>query len=195
MAAAAAAGLVFGCRISKTIHVTERKDTARLGQESVWDYPEVPRAEPSRRSAAGELFGAVLFTVQGGYRVIEKGYAPTYYISLKETRMELLVDSGRRRMCEHRGLLAFWSLTAGERTVHNVGWSVIEPKHGFEDLRDHIAFYPGALDACWLDGERVREVSGDESGGWVTSHVAGPFERGLPSSMQLGLDHPPDAAR
>ena len=163
--------------------MSDERATPLPGQESVWDYPTVPRLEASRRSVAGEAFGAVLFNVRGGFRVIERGFAPTHYVLIAKTRMELLEDSGRRRRCPHRGLMAFWSLVTAERTLHNIAWTIVDPEPAFEELRDHIAFFPSALGACWLDGERVREVPGDASGGWITSHVAGPFEHGQPPTL------------
>ena len=45
-------------------------------------------------------------------------------------------------------------------------------------LRDHVAVYPGRMDACWLDDERVRSQEGDFYGGWITDDIAGPFKGG-----------------
>ena len=172
--------------------MSDEPTTPLPGQESVWQYPAVPRLEASRRSIAGEVFGAVLFNVRGGFRVIERGYAPTHYVPMSETRMELLEDSGRRRQCPHRGVVAYWSLVTAEGTLHNIGWTIVEPRPGFGELRDHIAFFPSALGACWLDGERVREVPGDASGGWITSHVVGPFEHGpSPSLSEVNVEARP----
>ena len=55
------------------------------------------------------------------------------------------------------------------------------PTPGFASLRDHIAFYAGAMDECLVDWERVTPQPGGFYGGWVTSKVAGPFN-GLPGS-------------
>ena len=48
----------------------------------------------------------------------------------------------------------------------------------YEALRDHIAFYPGRMDACRLDDELVQSQPGDFYGGWITSAVTGPFKGG-----------------
>ena len=48
-------------------------------------------------------------------------------------------------------------------------------------LRDDLAFYASRVDACFVDGEQVVPQPGDFYGGWVTSHVAGPF-KGVPGS-------------
>ncbi len=39
-----------------------------------------------------------------------------------------------------------------------------------------MAFYPGRMDECTLDGERIEAQPGDFYGGWITSELVGPFK-------------------
>jgi hypothetical protein len=48
----------------------------------------------------------------------------------------------------------------------------------YAELKDCVAFYPSLMDACWVDGEKVRAQEGDFYGGWVTSDIVGPFKGG-----------------
>ena len=48
-----------------------------------------------------------------------------------------------------------------------------DPTPGFADLTDHVAFYPGAMDACFVGEERVIPQPGDFYGGWVTGNLQG----------------------
>ena len=48
----------------------------------------------------------------------------------------------------------------------------------YEALRDHLAFYPGRVDAAWMDDERVHAQEGDFYGGWITADLVGPFKGG-----------------
>jgi hypothetical protein len=48
----------------------------------------------------------------------------------------------------------------------------------FEALRDHLAFYPSRMDACWIGDERVQAQDGDFYGGWITAQIRGPFKGG-----------------
>jgi hypothetical protein len=48
-------------------------------------------------------------------------------------------------------------------------------------LADHVAFYPGRVDAAWLDDERVLAQTGDFYGGWITTQLVGPF-KGAPGT-------------
>ena len=52
------------------------------------------------------------------------------------------------------------------------------PRRGFEAIRDFVAFYPGRVDAAWVDDEQVRAQAGDFYGGWITSEIDGPFKGG-----------------
>ena len=57
-----------------------------------------------------------------------------------------------------------------------VAWTFPEPTAGYEEIRDHVSFYPGRVDAAWMDDERVHAQEGDFYGGWITSDLVGPFK-------------------
>ena len=94
-------------------------------------------------------------------------------------RTELLRPSAARgTVCEFKGVARYWDALVGDRVVRAVGWSFPDPVPGYAALRDHLAFYPGRVDAAWLDDERVRAQEGDFYGGWVTADLVGPFKGG-----------------
>jgi hypothetical protein len=51
----------------------------------------------------------------------------------------------------------------------------------FAAIRDHAAFYPSRVDACYVDDELVRSQEGDFYGGWITNNIVGPF-KGAPGT-------------
>ncbi len=59
-----------------------------------------------------------------------------------------------------------------------MAWDYPSPSPGFEQLVGHVAFYPGRMDRCTVDGEVVRAQEGDFYGGWVTDRIVGPFKGG-----------------
>ncbi len=63
-----------------------------------------------------------------------------------------------------------------------VGWGYPNPAPEYEALRDHISFYPGRVDAAWLDHELVHAQAGDFYGGWISSDLIGPF-KGPPGTL------------
>ena len=57
-----------------------------------------------------------------------------------------------------------------------VAWTYRNPSPGYEALRDFVSFYPGRVDAAYLDDERVEAQESDFYGGWITSDLVGPFK-------------------
>ena len=68
------------------------------------------------------------------------------------------------------------------RRVERAAWTYRSPAPGFEPIRDAVAFYPGLMDECSLDGEVVEAQAGDFYGGWITSEIVGPF-KGAPGTL------------
>jgi hypothetical protein len=48
-------------------------------------------------------------------------------------------------------------------------------------LTGMLAFYPGKLDECSVDGEVIRPQEGDFYGGWITRDIVGPM-KGAPGT-------------
>ncbi len=141
--------------------------------ERVWDYPRPPAVRPCDRRVRVEWAGEVLADSIHALRVLETSHPPTIYIPPAAVRLSLLSasDAGPT-WCEFKGEARYLdAIVAGQR-AHAVAWSYAAPTAGYEALRDHVAFYPGRLDAAWLDDERVQAQLGDFYGGWITSGSA-----------------------
>ena len=134
----------------------------------MWEYPRPPRIEPTSATVKVRLGGARLAETTRALRVLETSHPPTYYIPCADVEMERLTAAGHGSWCEFKGGADYWD--AGE--VASVGWSYPDPATGFEAIRDHIAFYPGKVEAE-VGGERVAAQEGDFYGGWITSDVRG----------------------
>ncbi len=146
------------------------------GQESVWDYPRPPRVEPVPERIRVMVDGVAIADSTSALRVLETAEAPVYYVPRADVRMDMLVPSPHRTMCEWKGDANYWSLRTGTRDVSNVAWSYEDPKPGFETIAGHLAFYVAKVDEGWLGDERATPQPGRFYGGWVTSHVVGPFK-------------------
>lgn len=153
------------------------------GQESVWDYPRPPRVEPCRRRITVVFNGAVVAATTRALRVLETSQPPAYYVPPEDVRRQPYFAATRHvTECEWKGRARYWEITVAGRTTTDAAWSYPDPAPGYEALRDHLAFYPSRVDACWLDGERVRAQDGDFYGGWITHDVVGPF-KGAPGTL------------
>jgi uncharacterized protein (DUF427 family) len=146
------------------------------GQESVWDYPRPPRIERDGRLVRVEFGGAVVAETRSALRVLETSSPPTFYLPAADVRTDLLEPEAKRTFCEWKGTARYWTLRVGGRTSPAAAWSYPEPDPDFAALRDHFSFFAGRVDACSVDGERVRPQAGDFYGGWVTAEIVGPFK-------------------
>ena len=158
-----------------------KPDPILPGQESVWAYPRPAIAERCARRVQIIHKGITIADSKSSIRTLETSHPPSYYIPRADIAVDLLNASSTSSFCEWKGNASYWTVTVGGETFGSVGWSYANPSHDFEMLRDHIAFYAGPFDGCFIDGERVVPQEGGFYGGWITSHVAGPF-KGVPGS-------------
>ena len=149
--------------------------------ESVWDYPRPPRLEKSTRRVRVVLGDVTVADTTRAYRVLETSHPPVYYIPPEDVRSEYLRPSRRHSFCEFKGRASYYDLVVGEREVLDAAWYYPEPSSRFEAVRDHVAFYPGRVDAAYVDEERVVAQAGDFYGGWITADIEGPF-KGAPGT-------------
>ena len=88
-----------------------------------------------------------------------------------------LAPNPQRSFCEWKGAALYWDGRSADGELRTaIAWGYPDPTAGFEALRDHVAFYPGRVDGCWLGDERVRPQPGDFYGGWITDELLGPFK-------------------
>ena len=148
------------------------------GQESVWDYPRPPRLESTDKLVQVLFNGMEIAETRHAKRVLETSHPPTYYIPPEDVDPSILSRSANRSFCEFKGLATYYNLIDGDRRSVDAAWSYPEPMPSFVSLRDHIAFYPSRVEACFIDGERVVAQEGDFYGGWITQAIVGPFKGG-----------------
>ena len=114
-------------------------------------------------------------------RVLETHHAPTYYIPPGDVTGALTAAHGSSH-CEWKGRAAYWDVTAGGRTARKAAWSYPDPAPRFAALADHLAFYAGPMDACFVGDTRVLPQPGDFYGGWVTPNLDG-IVKGGPGTL------------
>jgi len=146
--------------------------------ESVWDYPRPPALEPCVRRVRIELGGRVIADSRAALRILETSHPPTIYIPPRDLDSACFEPAFGRSFCEWKGDASYFDVVAGERREPSAGWTYKDPDERYAELRDHVAVYPGRMDACWLDDELVRSQEGDFYGGWITDDIEGPFKGG-----------------
>ena len=152
------------------------------GQESVWDYPRPPRLEPTSAVVEVTLGGVTVVRTDRALRALETSHPPTYYLPMDAFAPHRLLPASGQSFCEWKGLAVYFDVVAGSVVAERAAWGYPHPTPAFDALRDHVAIYPSAMDACTVDGEVVAPQPGNFYGGWVTSRVVGPF-KGEPGTM------------
>ena len=145
-------------------------------RESVWDYPRPPRVETSGRRVKVEFADRVIAESSHSLRVLETSHPPVFYIPRSDIVMSFIRRSTRSSFCEFKGHASYIDVVVEDRVAADAGWEYPDPSPGFEALKDHVAFYPGRVDACFVDDERVEAQDGGFYGGWITSEIVGPFK-------------------
>lgn len=143
-----------------------------LSIENVQDYPRPPRLEATDMRIRVTLGGEVVAETTRALRVLETHHAPTYYIPLDDIRAELQPAPGRS-FCEWKGYASYWNVRAGGHSARGAAWSYGAPTPNFAALVDHIAVYPGLMEACLVNDVPVTPQPGDFYGGWVTPNLTG----------------------
>ncbi|HZT14153.1 MAG TPA: DUF427 domain-containing protein [Candidatus Baltobacteraceae bacterium] len=146
------------------------------GQEWVWDYPRPPRLVRSERSIRVVFAGKEIARTLRAWRVLETSHPPVVYIPRQDVAMDFLRPAAGDSYCEWKGRAAYYDLVAPERVSERAGWTYEHPNPRYAEIADAIAFYPGRVDAAYVDDELVQAQAGDFYGGWITREIIGPFK-------------------
>jgi uncharacterized protein (DUF427 family) len=123
-----------------------------------------------------ELAGATVADTTRAWRVLETSHPPSYYLHPDDVDAGCLRPAPGSSYCEWKGMARYWDVVVGDRVAASAAWSYPDPTPTFIDIRDHLAFYVGLLDACWVGDERATPQPGEFYGGWVTPSIVGPIK-------------------
>jgi uncharacterized protein (DUF427 family) len=137
--------------------------------------------EPTGALIRVEFADAVVAETTRALRVLETSHPPTIYIPRLDIDEALLRPARLVTFCEFKGEASYLDLRVSDRVSSEAAWEYRDPSERFKSLIGHVAFYPGRVDACFIDGEPVKAQDGGLYGGWITSTVVGPF-KGSPGS-------------
>ena len=149
--------------------------------EDVWQYPRPPAIEPVALPLRIEFAGRLIAETTKAWRVLETSHPPVYYLPPDAFTGCTLEPAAGGSFCEWKGMARYWTLRAGDRTAERAAWSYPDPVAAYAALRDHLAVYASAMDACFVGDERATPQPGGFYGGWVTRDLKGPF-KGAPGT-------------
>ncbi len=153
-------------------------DPVAPGQESVWDYPRPPALRKVDDLVTVVLGGVEICETRSSLQVLETSHPPTYYLPREAFVAGSLRQAGGSSYCEWKGEASYLDVLGGGKVARRAAWYYPSPNGRFAALQGHVALYPGKMDYCLVDGERVEPQPGGFYGGWITSAVSGPFKGG-----------------
>ncbi len=148
------------------------------GQESVWDYPRPPKLELTNKHLKIIFNGEIIAETNRAFRVLETSHPPVFYFPPSDVRTEFLTEAANSSFCEWKGRAGYYDLRVADKSIKNAAWFYPNPTGSFAEIKNHIAFYPSKMDACFVNDELVQSQEGDFYGGWITSEIVGPFKGG-----------------
>jgi uncharacterized protein (DUF427 family) len=152
--------------------------TKQKPTESVWDYPRPPAIERSRERVRVVFGGKTIADTTKAMRILETSHPPTYYIPREDIDPEALEPTRGSTFCEFKGRASYYDVCVGDTRAAGAAWIYPAPTAPYRDISDSVAFYPGLMDACYVDDERIQSQAGSYYGGWITSNIKGPFKGG-----------------
>lgn len=152
------------------------------GQESVWDYPRPAILQDTNKHIRIIFNGIIIAETRQAKRVLETSHPPGYYIPEADIKMEYLIENSQRSWCEWKGRCSYYDVIVGDKQAKKAAWRYPQPTGDFASIHDHYSFYPGLMDACYVDDELVQPQAGGFYGGWITKDIVGPF-KGEPGTM------------
>ena len=151
----------------------------RPDQESVWDYPRPPRLEDTHALIKIVFNTVTIAETRRAMRILETSHPPVYYLPPDDIQMQFLLPTSGNSFCEWKGMVKYYDLEVNGRSAPKVGWYYPDPTTNFRTIQNYIAFYPGPMDACTVNGEKVTPQPGGFYGGWITRNIVGPFKGGI----------------
>ena len=146
------------------------------GQESVWDYPRPPKLEQTAKHLKIVFGGVTIAETTDAFRVLETSHPPVYYFPPADVRLEFLREVSGSSFCEGKGRAGYYSIKVNGNSAEKAAWFYADPTPAFAQIKNHIAFYPSKMEACYVNDELVQAQEGDFYGGWLTSEIIGPFK-------------------
>ena len=146
------------------------------GQESVWDYPRPPVIESTDQHIQVFFNDTCIVDTKRAFRVLETSSPPVYYLPPQDVQMTYLHPNSAVTFCEWKGRASYFDVRVADKSAVRAAWCYRDPNPDYTLIKNFIAFYASKMDACLLDGERVRPQAGDFYGGWITNNIVGPFK-------------------
>jgi uncharacterized protein (DUF427 family) len=114
-------------------------------------YVRIDTVQSSRRVRV-ELDGEIIAETDHPVLLFETGLPARFYIQKENVRLDLLEPSDTHTACPYKGVASYYSINMGDRRIKDVAWYYPDPYAEVGKIQDLVAFYPGKVDAIYVDG-------------------------------------------
>jgi len=135
-----------------------------------WDNPEPPKVEDFKGRITIIFNHQVIARANRAKRVIEAHFASTFFLPVEAIQGASLVGTDGLCWCNWRGKGQYFDVVVPGFRAKKGAWQYPSPGPGFEALKNHVAFDASRMDGCFIDGHKVKEMSGIH-GGWILDQV------------------------
>ena len=97
--------------------------------------------KPADKPLRAVFGGATVAESDAALVLAETGCPPRIYFPPGSVRMDLLTPTEHKSHCPWKGDAAYWTLTAGGKTLENAAWAYPEPLAELAAIKDYVSFY------------------------------------------------------
>jgi uncharacterized protein (DUF427 family) len=148
----------------------------QAGQESVWDYPRPAILQDINKHVKVICNGIVLAETKIGKRVLETSHPPTYYFPPEDIKLEHLIATPKRNLCEWKGAYQYYDISIGDKHLKYAAWRYFDPTTNLVPIQKYYGLITALMGACYVNDELVKPQSGEFYGGWITADIVGSFK-------------------
>jgi uncharacterized protein (DUF427 family) len=109
------------------------------------DHPITIEHNPNRVVVA--VAGRVVADSRNAFILREAGYPAVHYVPRNDVNMALLARTDHVTYCPYKGDCSYFSIPLGGDRSTNAVWTYEAPYAAVALIKDHLAFYPGRVDA------------------------------------------------
>lgn len=85
----------------------------------------------------------------------EAGCLPVYYFPKEDVRLDLMTPTDKRTVCPRKGVAAYWTIKAGDKSAESGAWGYLEPRPEAMALKDCVAFEWDQMEAWYEEDEEI----------------------------------------
>jgi uncharacterized protein (DUF427 family) len=109
------------------------------------DHPITVTPTPGR--VVVTVAGTVVADSRNALTLQEASYPAVQYVPLADVDTSLLTRTDSTSYCPYKGDAGYYSIPVGGDKAVDAVWEYAEPRPAVAAIKDHVAFWPGRVDA------------------------------------------------